>query len=72
MRFTVGLLEFAFHLVSRHDAPRMWEIVKEFARFLRREKRWWLVPLVVLLLLMGLLLVFSSTSPLAPFLYPLF
>jgi uncharacterized protein DUF5989 len=50
----------------------MWEIFKEFLRFLRTEKKWWLMPLVFLLLLLGLFLVFSASSPLAPFLYPLF
>lgn len=50
----------------------MWEIVKEFLRFLVQEKRWWLVPLAVLLLLLGVFLVLSASSPLAPLLYPLF
>jgi len=50
----------------------MWEIVKEFFLFLKEEKRWWLVPLVGVLLILGILLVFSSSSPLAPLLYPFF
>jgi hypothetical protein len=50
----------------------MWEIIKEFMVFLKEEKRWWLFPLVVVLLGLGALLVFSSSSPLAPLLYPLF
>lgn len=50
----------------------MWEIVKEFLRFLVQEKRWWLVPLVALLLVLGAFLVLSASSPLAPLLYPLF
>ena len=50
----------------------MWQIFREFLLFLRQEKKWWLVPLVVLLLALGLLLVFSASSPLAPLLYPLF
>jgi hypothetical protein len=50
----------------------MWEIFKEFLHFLRKEKKWWLMPLVFILLLLGLFLVFSASSPLAPFLYPLF
>lgn len=47
-------------------------LVKEFFLFIKHEKKWWLVPLVVVLLIVGLLLVFASTSPLAPFIYPLF
>jgi cell division protein FtsW (lipid II flippase) len=50
----------------------MWQIFREFLLFLRQEKKWWLVPLVVLLLALGLLLIFSASSPLAPLLYPLF
>jgi hypothetical protein len=50
----------------------MWETFREFLRFLRQEKKWWLMPLVFILLLLGLFLVFSASSPLAPFLYPLF
>ena len=50
----------------------MWQIFKEFLLFLRQEKKWWLIPLVVLLLALGLLLIFSASSPLAPLLYPLF
>lgn len=48
----------------------MWALIKEFCLFLRQEKKWWLVPLVLLLLLLGALIVFSSGSVLAPFLYP--
>ncbi len=50
----------------------MWQIFKEFLLFLRQEKKWWLLPLVLILLVLGVLLVFSAASPLAPFLYPLF
>ena len=50
----------------------MWDILKEFVLFLRQEKKWWLVPLVLVLLLLGIFLVLSASSPLAPFLYPLF
>ena len=49
----------------------MWQICKEFLRFLRQEKKWWLIPLLLLLLALGALVIFSSGSPLAPFIYPL-
>jgi drug/metabolite transporter superfamily protein YnfA len=48
----------------------MWQLCKEFWLFLRQEKKWWLIPLVVILLGMGALIVFSSSSVLAPFMYP--
>jgi presenilin-like A22 family membrane protease len=49
----------------------MWQICKEFLVFLRQEKKWWLIPLLLLLLALGALAIFSSSSPLAPFIYPL-
>jgi hypothetical protein len=48
----------------------MWSLLKEFLRFLRQEKKWWLLPLVVILLVLGALMVISSGSVLSPFLYP--
>ena len=47
-------------------------LVKEFFLFIKEEKKWWLVPLIAVLLLVGALVLFVQTSPLAPFLYPLF
>ena len=47
-------------------------LVKEFYLFIKQEKKWWLVPLITVLLIVGALLVFASSSPLAPFVYPLF
>lgn len=48
----------------------MWQLFKEFLLFIRQEKKWWLIPLVVVLLLLGALILFSSNSVLAPFMYP--
>jgi cell division protein FtsW (lipid II flippase) len=47
-------------------------VLAEFWQFLRAEKKYWLIPIVLVLLLFGVLMVFSSSSPLAPFIYPLF
>ncbi len=60
------------HPLERKIPRRMWTVLKEFLAFLRQEKKWWLVPLVVILVLLGLFLALSTSSPLAPFLYPLF
>jgi uncharacterized protein DUF5989 len=46
--------------------------VREFARFLAREKKWWLFPLIAILLVMAGLILFVQASSLAPFLYPFF
>lgn len=40
--------------------------------FLRTRKKFWLLPLLVALLTLGALLVFSSGSAVAPFIYTLF
>ncbi|MBI3315983.1 MAG: hypothetical protein HYZ87_03305 [Candidatus Omnitrophica bacterium] len=47
-------------------------VFKEFLAFLAYRKKWWLTPIVVTLVLLGLLIVFSQSSPLAPFIYTLF
>jgi hypothetical protein len=47
-------------------------IVGEVLVFLWHRKLWWLIPLVTALLLFGLLLIFATTSGVAPFIYTLF
>ena len=47
-------------------------LVSEFWAFMRVRKKWWLAPILLLLLLLGLLIVFTQGSPLAPFIYALF
>ena len=47
-------------------------VVSEFFQFLRQEKKYWLVPIVIVFLLFGLLIVFSQSSAVAPFIYTLF
>lgn len=47
-------------------------ILLEFWDFLRLRKKWWLAPVVILLLTLGLILVVTEGSALAPFIYSLF
>jgi hypothetical protein len=47
-------------------------VLGEFWQFLRQEKKYWLVPIVVVFVLFGLLIVFSQSSAVAPFIYTLF
>ena len=47
-------------------------VLSEFLQFLRQEKKYWLVPVVVVFILFGLLIVFSQSSAVAPFIYTLF
>jgi hypothetical protein len=47
-------------------------IIRELWDFMKVRKKWWLGPIVFMLLLLGLLLVFTQGSALAPFIYTLF
>ena len=47
-------------------------ILKEFWEFLRVRKRYWLAPIVIVLVLLSLLVVFTQSSAVAPFIYTLF
>jgi len=47
-------------------------VVGEVLSFLWQRKLWWLIPMVAALLVFGLLLIFATTSGVAPFIYTLF
>lgn len=47
-------------------------IIREFWVFLKERKKWWLLPIVIFLLLLGVLIVLTEGSALAPFIYALF
>jgi hypothetical protein len=46
-------------------------LVSQFFAFILHEKKWWMIPLMLVLLVMGAL-AFVGSSPVAPFIYPLF
>jgi len=46
--------------------------VSDLLGFLKRSKKFWLLPLILVLLLFGGLLVLTSGSAVAPFIYTLF
>lgn len=48
------------------------KIISEYLRFLGSHKKWWLMPIVIILLALGLLIVLTQGSALAPFIYTLF
>ena len=50
----------------------MWELIKDFAGFLGKRKKYWLAPIIVVMLLLGVLLVLASGSAIAPFIYTIF
>jgi hypothetical protein len=47
-------------------------VFSEFWEFLLQEKKYWLVPIIIVFILFGLLIVFSQSSAVAPFIYTLF
>ncbi len=47
-------------------------IIGEFWSFMRVRKKWWLAPIMFVLLMLGLLIVLTQGSALAPFIYTLF
>ncbi|MBU0605817.1 MAG: hypothetical protein KKH77_05975 [Candidatus Omnitrophica bacterium] len=47
-------------------------ILKELWGFMKERKKWWLLPIVIVLVLLGLLIVLTEGSAVAPFIYTLF
>ena len=47
-------------------------IFGELWSFMKVRKKWWLGPIVLMLALLGLLVVFTQGSAVAPFIYTLF
>ena len=47
-------------------------ILREFWEFLKENKKWWLAPIILMLLLLGVLIFFTQSSAVAPFIYTLF
>ena len=47
-------------------------LLLDFWAFLKERKKWWLLPMIVVLVLIGGLIVLTSGSAIAPFIYTLF
>jgi hypothetical protein len=50
----------------------MWELMKDFAGFMGKRKKFWLAPIILVMVLLGVLVVFGQGSAVAPFIYTLF
>jgi hypothetical protein len=46
--------------------------LSEIWAFLRARKKWWLTPIILVLMLLGVLIVLTEGSAIAPFIYTLF
>ena len=47
-------------------------MIKELFEYLMKNKKWWLIPPIIVFVIFGLLVAFSTTSPVSPFIYMLF
>jgi hypothetical protein len=54
------------------DAKDRVSILGELWAYMKVRKKWWLGPIFLMLILLGLLIVLTQGSALAPFIYTLF
>jgi hypothetical protein len=50
----------------------MLELLKDLWAFMRERKKFWLAPIILMLLLLGVLIVLTQGSAIAPFIYTIF
>ncbi|MHC5056326.1 MAG: DUF5989 family protein [Planctomycetota bacterium] len=48
------------------------DLLKDLWLFMKDRKKYWLSPIIIVLLLLGCLIILSSGSAIAPFIYALF
>ena len=48
------------------------ELIKDLWAFLKQRKKLWLAPIILILLILGMLVVLTQGSAIAPFIYTLF
>ena len=64
------LLHFQNQSSLSNPQPVMWSLFKEFMKFSRQEKKWWLIPIIITLLLLATVLIFAANSGIVWALYP--
>lgn len=50
----------------------MLELLQDLWAFMRERKKFWMLPIIVVMLLLGMLIVVTPGSAVAPFIYTLF
>ncbi len=45
---------------------------REYWKFLRARKKFWMLPIILIMLVLGVLLLAAQTTAIAPFIYTLF
>ncbi|MCF8304843.1 MAG: DUF5989 family protein [Ignavibacteriales bacterium] len=48
------------------------DFLKDLWGFLNKRKKFWLLPIIIVLLLFGVLIVLTSGTAIAPFIYTIF
>ena len=48
------------------------ELLKDIGEFMLVRKKYWLAPLIITIVFMGILIVFTQGSVIAPFIYSIF
>jgi hypothetical protein len=48
------------------------DFLRDFWHYLKERKKWWLLPIIIILFLLGALVVLSTGSAIAPFIYTIF
>ncbi len=50
----------------------MFDLLKDLWGFMKERKKFWLAPIIAIMLLLGVLIVLTEGSAVAPFIYTLF
>jgi len=50
----------------------MFDLLKDLWGFMKERKKFWLAPIIAMMLLLGVLIVLTEGSAVAPFIYTLF
>ena len=56
----------------KNSLMEKFQFVTELWDFLKVRKKWWLAPIIILCALLGILIVLTAGSALAPFIYTIF
>ena len=59
-------------MATKRPGRSKFGLIAELWDFMKVRKKWWLAPIFIILGLLGLLVVFTEGSALAPFIYALF
>ena len=63
------ILGIVFLAVAVFVTVKNFYLMRELWSFMRVRKKWWLLPLIIMILLVSILVIFSVSTPLSPFIY---